>query len=53
MTDGQGRKLETGRNNVGKSEERTLEKKNRKNDQDDGKCGIYDTWKWKMINEKL
>ena len=39
-----------GRNNVGKLEERTLEKKNQKNDQDDGKCEMYDIWK--MIEEK-
>ena len=42
-----------GRNNAGKPEERTLEKKNRKNDQDDRKCGLYDIWKWKMIEEKF
>ena len=41
------------RNNVGQPEERTLGKKNRKNDQDDEKCRIYDLWKWKMIEEKL
>ena len=42
-----------GRNNMGKPEERTLEKKNRKNDEDDKKCGIHDIWKWKMIKEKF
>ena len=51
MTAGQGRQLETDRrNNVGNPEERRLEK-NRKNDRDDGKCGIYDIRK--MIEEKF
>ena len=41
------------RNNFGKPKETTLEKKNRANDQDDGKCRISDIWKWKMIEEKF
>ena len=36
-----------GRNNMGKPQERTLEKKNRKNDQDDGKCSYM-----KMENDR-
>ena len=41
------------RNNVGKPKERILEKKNRKNDQDDGTCRMYDVWKYKIIEEKF
>ena len=42
MSDGQG------------SRKRTLERKHRRNDQDEnGKCGIYDIWKLKMVEEKV
>ena len=37
---------------MGKPEERTLKKMNWKNDQDDGKCGIYDIWKMHRVNDR-